>query len=176
MLDDITIIFSSHILTVALMAPWVRFIFPSLTGYTHRLETLARVRQFILEEIDAHDRDLDENDPRDLMDQYLLEMRRTGNPEFSKLQLTMICLDMFGAGSDTSSSTLSWCVLYLTLYPEMQARCYQEITEHLAPDQPLMAEHSSMLHYCQAFIAECQRLGQVAVSTVMHRLTTQVTI
>ena len=133
MLDDITIIFSSQILTIALMAPWVRFILPSMTGYTHRLETLARVRQFILEEIEAHDRDLDENDPRDLMDQYLLEMRRTGNPEFSKLQLMMICLDMFGAGSDTSSSTLSWCVLFLTKYPG----CRRDVTRRSVTTWPL---------------------------------------
>ena len=57
----------------------------------------------------------------------------------------------------------------------MQERCHQEICDHLATDQALRAEHSSLLHYCQAFIAECQRLGQVAVSTVMHRLTAQVT-
>ena len=35
-------------------------------------------------------------------------------------------------------------------------------------------EHSRDLHLCQAFMAEVQRHGQVAVSSVMHRLTRQV--
>jgi cytochrome P450 len=32
------------------------------------------------------------------------------------------------AGAETSSTTLLWCVLYLTQYAEVQEKCFQEIS------------------------------------------------
>ena len=172
MLDDITFIFTSPIFTASLMAPSIRWIFPSLTGYNRRLQILQRFRTFVDQEIDAHEQALDEDDPRDFIDQYLLEVKK--NPEeFSKSQLQMICFDLFGAGSDTSSSTLCWCLMFLTLHPHLQETCHQEV-ERAAGDEQLTADLVSSLQYCQAFIAECQRLGQVAPTSVMHRVTSQV--
>ena len=46
----------------------------------------------------------------------------------------------------------------------------------LGPGEEVGLEHGLQLHYCQAVIAEVQRLGQVAVTSIMHRLTTQVNI
>ena len=46
---------------------------------------------------------------------------------FNIEQLVVICLDLFQAGSETSSTTLSWAVMYLALYPEVEAKCHEEI-------------------------------------------------
>ena len=45
------------------------------------------------------------------------------NPE----QLVSICMDLFQAGSETSSTTLSWAVMALALYPDVQEKCHKEI-------------------------------------------------
>ena len=38
-------------------------------------------------------------------------------------------LDFFLAGSETTSNTLSWAVLFMANYPEVQARVQQEIDQ-----------------------------------------------
>ena len=173
-LKDLAFIFSSKILIVALMFPWVRFVLPGLTNYSRRLRILAKMRTYFGELIAAHSAELQEDSPRDFMDAFLAEMRTSARPEFSASQLTMLCFDLFGAGSDTSSSTLSWALLYLALHPAVQERCHQEAAAVLGPGEEPRLEHGLQLHYCQAAIAEVQRLGQVAVTSVMHRLTTEV--
>ena len=82
-------------------------------------------------------------------------------------------VDLFGAGSDTSSSTLCWALLFLTLHQDVQEKCHQEICIALG-DTDLSLEHIHDLNYCQAVLAEIQRHGQVAVTSIMHRLTVQV--
>ena len=55
----------------------------------------------------------------------------------------------------------------------IQEKCHQEITNVLG-DSELSLDHSQELNYCQAVLAEIQRHGQVAVTSVMHRVTVQV--
>ena len=50
---------------------------------------------------------LDESDPRDLIDHYLLEIRR-GREGFNKDELYGIIFDLFAAGSETTSTTLRY--------------------------------------------------------------------
>ena len=70
-------------------------------------------------------------------------MKTSGDPEFHGEQLTMMGMDLMSAGSDvrnqnlfssiylysqTTSTTLLWTVIYLVLNPEVQERCYQEVS------------------------------------------------
>ena len=61
---------------------------------------------------------LDEADPRDLIDNYLLEIKK-GRDGFSKDELYGILFDLFAAGSETTSTTLrlSKCInLFLDFF------------------------------------------------------------
>lgn len=49
--------------------------------------------------------------------------------KFTERQLNNILSDLFFAGTDTTSSTLSWTVLYLALYKNAQEKMQQEIKE-----------------------------------------------
>ena len=51
---------------------------------------------------------LDETAPRDLIDNYLLEMKK-GRDGFSKEELVIVIWDLFAAGSETTSTTLRFC-------------------------------------------------------------------
>ena len=176
MLAELMYIFTSPIFLTALMLPWVRFFFPSLTGYNRRLRTVHSMRDYFGNQIREHEMDLQEDNPRDFMDVFL-EEKRSGNPDFTEEQLIMICFDLFGAGFDTTSSTLCWAVLYLSLHPEIQERCHHEVVRVLGSGgREVSLEDTQSLHYCQAVMAEVQRLGQVAVTTIAHRLTKEVNI
>ena len=78
------------------------------------------------------------SDPKNFTEIYVREInereklagqeRKNGHRStFHIEQLVTLCLDFFLAGSETSSTTLSWAVLYLTLYPEVQKKCREEI-------------------------------------------------
>ena len=51
----------------------MRFVFPSYTGYNKRLEFLSKIRTFIYREIEKHEKELDEDNPKDYIDVFLLE-------------------------------------------------------------------------------------------------------
>ena len=38
-------------------------------------------------------------------------------------------IDLFIAGSETTSNTINWCILYLMEKPEVQKRCFEEIRQ-----------------------------------------------
>ena len=72
---------------------------------------------------------------------------------FNTEQLATICLDFFQAGSETSSTTLSWAVLYLTLYPDVQNKCWVEINENLGGKWPYITlTHINTYHVLMLYI------------------------
>ena len=103
-------------------------------------------------QVQEHLRDFDSGGfeaPRDFIDLYLKEIKQrekcksssSVDPQdtfssFNIEQLITICFDFFQAGADTSSTTLSWAVLYLTLYPEVQEMCRSEIDQNLGGSYP----------------------------------------
>ena len=169
LLDLNTLLFESQIFFIALHMPSVRFLLPSLTGYSKWLEGVNQINDIIKKEIKEHEATLDEDDPRDFIDMYLIEMKKNNDPDFSTKQLMMICHDLMSAGSETTATTLNWIIMYLSLYPEVQDRCYQEIEEGIGQGIPTPADMDK-LDFCQATICEIQRVAQVAVSSVQHKI------
>ena len=82
---------------------------------------------FSLDQIDQHRATLDRENPRDFIDVYLTTME--DDEGLNTDDLTMCLSDFMFAGSDTTSTTLKWMVLYLTLHREVQDRCREEIRE-----------------------------------------------
>ena len=71
---------------------------------------------------------------KEIHEQQISQQQGAEEQQFSSFnleQLATICLDLFQAGSETSSTTLTWAVMYLTLYPNVQEKCRKEIDEHL---------------------------------------------
>merc|ERR1712004_144705 len=74
--------------------------------------------------------------------------------------------DLFAAGSETSSTTLRWALIYLTLNPKVQARCQAEV-DKLGSRCPTIADMAD-LPYCQATINEVLRISRTAPGSLMH--------
>ena len=79
---------------------------------------------------------------RDFMDVYLREIDTTKNSEFNEEALMVTAMDLFGAGSETTATTLSWALLYMILYPEIQEKVHQEIDEVLAGREPTLDDRA----------------------------------
>ena len=47
----------------------------------------------------------------------------------------MTLFDLFLAGSETTSTTLNWAVLYMVRYPEIQAKVQEELDTVVGTDR-----------------------------------------
>lgn len=67
------------------------------------------------------------------------------------------------------SNTLTWAMLYLCSYPEIQEKVYQEILKNVGSRTPSLSDRSNM-PYTEAVIAETFRMSSVISTGVPHRM------
>ncbi|KAL1022536.1 hypothetical protein UPYG_G00029000 [Umbra pygmaea] len=120
--------------------------------------------EFIQEDVERHKQNLDPSNPRDYIDTFLIEME---NPQHSKedvfqeTNLVMCCLDLFLAGTETTSTTLLWALIFLIKHPEIQGKVQAEIDRVIGQSrQPNMSDRPNM-PYTDAVIHETQRMGNI---------------
>lgn len=92
------------------------------------IRTHERIWEFLYNELAYHKKTHNPEEPRDVIDVYLNVLSSDKvPPTFSEEQLIISCMDMFMAGSETTSNTLSFGFLYLMLDPEIQRKAQEEI-------------------------------------------------
>ncbi|KAM3619696.1 uncharacterized protein V6R79_012131 [Siganus canaliculatus] len=114
-------------------------------------------------EIERHKLDLDDSNPRDYIDTFLMEARHNSNSHlgFDEGNLVLCCLDLFLAGSETTSKTLQWGLIYLIKNPHIQYKVQAEIDRVIGQSRlPTMADRPN-LPYTDAVIHEIQRVGNI---------------
>ncbi|XP_006879803.1 PREDICTED: cytochrome P450 2J2-like [Elephantulus edwardii] len=123
-----------------------------------------KLKLFVSRVIDDHKKDWNPDEPRDFIDAYLTEMTKyTDNTNSSFHEENLVCstLDLFLAGTETTSTTLRWALLYMALNPEIQEKVQAEIDKVLGQSQqPSMANRDQM-PYTNAVIHEVQRMGNI---------------
>jgi len=121
------------------------------------------ILDFISQEVQRHKQDLDHSNPRDYIDSFLIEMehRKESDLGFSETNLAMCSVDLFMAGTETTSTTLQWALVYLIKNPEIQEKVQAEIDKVIGQTrQPTMADRPN-LPYTDAVIHEIQRMGNI---------------
>ncbi|XP_035671783.1 cytochrome P450 2U1-like [Branchiostoma floridae] len=121
-----------------------------------------KLHQFIREEIDRHRLNLDPENPRDFIDYCLLQLaRQDGSGTWlNEDNMVYIILDLFIAGTDTTAATLTWALLYMILYPDVQQKVQAELDSVLGATKPSLA-HRDQLPFTTATIMEAQRIRHV---------------
>ncbi|XP_058122929.1 probable cytochrome P450 305a1 [Anopheles ziemanni] len=145
--------------------PWLRFIAPEWSGYNLLRRFNKQLTEFFTPTIEEHHRNFgEERAGDDLIYAYIKEMReRKDDPEttFTDLQLTMIILDIFIAGGQTTSTTLDLAFMMMRLRPDIQARVRQEIDAKLQTEELPQQTDRSQLPYTDAFLLEVQRFFHI---------------
>nr|QLC36616.1 cytochrome P450 2P9 [Kryptolebias hermaphroditus] len=148
--------------------PWLMRWLP---GPHQKLFSLFRdVIDFIEIRIKEHRENLDPSSPRDYIDSFLIEMSENQDKEsgFNLKNLCFCVLDLFGAGTETTTTTLHWGLLYMIYYPHIQERVQAEIDAVIGPSrQPSISDREDML-YTDAVIHEIQRMGNILPFNVAH--------
>ncbi|XP_031488231.1 cytochrome P450 71AP13-like [Nymphaea colorata] len=141
--------------------------FPSLrlldvvTGLTGRLKANLRDLDRISSEIIAEHVDPGRPPPahKDFVD-VLLQVQREGNLDvpISDDNIKALVLDMFVAGTDTTSATLEWTMTELMRHPEVMRRTQDEIRSVARKGGTITESDLADLAYMRAVIKEALRL------------------
>ncbi|XP_073500308.1 cytochrome P450 2D15-like [Phyllobates terribilis] len=126
---------------------------------------------FLHEIISDHQKTWDPNHTRDFIDAYLVEMEKVkedGSSSFNETNQLLTTYDLFVAGSETTSTTLRWAVMFMLLYPDVQFKVQEEIDQVIGRERkPTMGDVLQM-PYTNAVIHEVQRYGDILPLSLPH--------
>ncbi|XP_074075223.1 cytochrome P450 2B6-like [Macrotis lagotis] len=152
--------------------------FPHLLKYFpgphRRIVNLAQhTKEFIARRVEEHQESLDPSDPRDFIDSFLLHMEKEKDtdPEFDHNSLIAIVLNLFFAGTETTSTTLRYSFLLFLKYPQVTEKVQEEIDQVIGKNRfPELKDRANM-PYTDAVIHEIQRFSDLLPLGLPHMVT-----
>ncbi|KAJ3581251.1 hypothetical protein NHX12_016857, partial [Muraenolepis orangiensis] len=158
------------------MFPWL---VRHLPGPHRRMLTLTgEMMSYIEEQIKEHRVDHDPSSPRDYIDCFLTEMLKNEDSE-STFDLGNLCnstLDLFFAGTETTSTTLHWGLLYMAYYPHIQRKVQAELDTVVGSSRKPSMNDRDSTPYTYAVIQEIQRMGNIIPLNVARMTTRDTTL
>ena len=115
---------------------------------------------FLEKQINKHRESFDPNQVRDYVDHCLIkESENTSNDTaFSKRNMLGSIVDLFMGGTDTTSTTICWIILYLINYPKIQKKCQMELDLIVGTSRQVAWSDKDNLPLIEALIHEVMRL------------------
>ncbi|KAM8723110.1 cytochrome P450 2K3-like [Acanthopagrus schlegelii] len=83
-------------------------------------------------------------------------------------------MNLFAAGTDTTGSTLQWCLLLMAKYPHFQDQVQEELSRVVGSRQ-IRVEDRKNMSFTDAVIHESQRLANIAPLAIPHKTSRDVT-
>ncbi|ODM87553.1 Farnesoate epoxidase [Orchesella cincta] len=155
-------------------APFLRHVAPKFFGWvdwTNAVDSFSELTRKVIEE---HSKQLHPKNPRDFIDDYLVKIRETTDPNSSFYKengaknLEAVIGDLFFAGSETTSLTLSFAMLYLILNTEAQRNAQQELDRVVGSSRQVFLSDKPTLPWTEAIVLETLRLSSIAPLGVPH--------
>ncbi|RXN08410.1 steroid 17-alpha-hydroxylase 17,20 lyase-like protein [Labeo rohita] len=115
-----------------------------------------------------HKMTLTPGEPRDLLDALLIgQMKGSGGEDdITEDHVLMTAAEAFGAGVETTSTTLLWTIAFLLHHP--QERVHSELDERVGRDRPLSLSDRSRLPFLDAVLCEVMRIRPVSPVLIPH--------
>ncbi|XP_078097217.1 uncharacterized protein LOC144511115 [Mustelus asterias] len=150
-----------------LSSPWVQMYnsFPKIMDLLpgpHKkiLQQVADLSNFLNKSIKSHKESLQQDFARDYIDSFLIkieEEKHKPDSEFTDKNLLMSAMNLFLAGTETTSTTMRWTLQILAKYPQIQEKIQQEIEEVIGSSRCPAIEDRAKMPYTDAVIHEAQR-------------------
>ncbi|XP_014337497.2 cytochrome P450 2C9-like isoform X1 [Bos mutus] len=162
-------------------SPWIQLCssFPALIDYVpgkHKkfFENYACMKSYVLEKTREHQASLDMNNPRDFIDCFLTKMEQEKHNqelEYTVENLAHTVLDLFAAGTETTSTTLRYGLLLLLKHPEITAKVQEEIDRVIGRHRSPCMQDKSHMPYTDAVVHEIQRYIDLVPTNLPHEVT-----
>ncbi|XP_078512107.1 cytochrome P450 2J6-like [Lissotriton helveticus] len=155
--------------------PWLARHLPG----THQVfEDLEYVRNYVKKEVQAHKASPQE-EHKDFIDLYLNQIEKAQDDSraaYDEANLVQVVVDLFIAGSETTTATLLWALLYVVKHPEIQEKIQRELDDVIEPNKTIQYEHRMKLPYTNAVIHEIQRYSSIVPLGLPHLCVKDTTI
>lgn len=148
-------------------SPWGQLynVFPwlmeHLPGRHHKVfSNVDELRDFIMKQINEHKETLNPGSPRDYIDCFLTRINQDKDlptSEFHLDNLVSTVLNLFLAGTETTSTTIRYIIMLLIKYPKIQEHMQQEIDTVIGQQRCPSMEDRKSLPFTDAVIHEGQR-------------------
>jgi len=162
--------------------PWITKLYPQFLERDKDLEVTHEVLNMMWSTIKEHEETIDPNEPRDFTDKVLIEIGKTTDTTSSfygdvgREHLANTLLDLFLAGSETTSTTLTWAVMLMTRYPHIQTKVQEELDNIVGKSRTPSIDDKSNLPYTEAVLMEIQRFANILPLGVNHCSKKDITI
>uniref|UniRef100_A0A8C3XP38 Uncharacterized protein n=1 Tax=Chelydra serpentina TaxID=8475 RepID=A0A8C3XP38_CHESE len=129
------------------------------------------ILDFIDELVKEHRTTWNPTQKRDFTDAFLQEIEKAkvhAGSSFNDNNLRLVTTELFTAGTETTSTTLRWALLYMLLHPDIQYKVQEEIDKVIGRDRSPQMEDQANMPYNNAVIHEIQRYGDIAPVGMLH--------
>ncbi|KOC62836.1 putative cytochrome P450 305a1 [Habropoda laboriosa] len=154
--------------------PFLRHLFPKLTGFSVFVERQKRINNFFMEVVSKH-KWKETAEGSNFIDAYLqeIETQKTNSSSFfNENQLVYVVKDLFSAGVDTTDNTIGFVIAFLVAYQDVQAKVHEELDNNIGMDVYPSLQDRDRLPYLKAVLAEVSRLANIGPTTIPHRAIT----
>ncbi|XP_054584916.1 cytochrome P450 2C27-like isoform X1 [Eptesicus fuscus] len=103
-----------------------------------------------------------------------IQEKHNPHGEFTIDNLTITVSDFFGAGTETTSTTLRYALLLLLKYPEVLAKVQEEIDRVVGRERSPCMQDRSHMPYTDAMVHEVQRYFNLLPTNLPHAVTCDV--
>ncbi|KAM3874748.1 cytochrome P450 2Y3 [Diretmus argenteus] len=143
-----------------------------LPGHQHTVfASVGELREFVGKKIVEHRETIDPSSPRDYIDCFLTRLsQEKDNPttEFHDDNLVSTVLNLYLAGTETTSTTLRFALSVLIKYPNTQEQMQHEIDGVIGQERPPNMEDRKSLPFTDAVIHEVQRFLDIVPMNLPH--------
>lgn len=161
----------SHGAAVMTWMPFLKYLPFDYFKFKKTFGNIKTIESFLNTIIDEHWRTYQEDNMRDYIDTFIAERKRRGDDAtstFTDYQLTRTILEFFLAGTETTTATIRWGIVYLILNPDIQTKMRKEIESLVGSAQLPRMQHRQDMPYTEAVLAETQRCGDIVPLSLFH--------
>ncbi|XP_043090971.1 cytochrome P450 2K6-like [Puntigrus tetrazona] len=145
------------------MFPWIRPLVANRKRIVSNVNETIRQNEEI---INGLRKTINPQDPKGIAECFLIRQQKdkeSGKTDsfYNSMNLYYTMNNIFGAGTDTTATTLRWGLLLMAKYPEIQTKVHNEIDQVIGGRQPVVEDRKN-LPYTDAVIHETQRFGNIS--------------
>uniref|UniRef100_A0A7M4EFV4 Cytochrome P450 1A n=1 Tax=Crocodylus porosus TaxID=8502 RepID=A0A7M4EFV4_CROPO len=128
-----------------------------------------RFSAFVHKIVKEHYTTFDKSHIRDITDSLIEHCQDkkidvNANIQLPEKKIVNLVNDLFGAGFDTVTTALSWSLVYLVTYPDIQKKIQNELDQTIGRERRPKLSDRLMLPYLEAFILETFRHSSFWIS------------